>query len=126
MSRRLGAAGVYGAATVVMAFDERGQADTLERRIEVCARAYRILAETVGFPLEDIILDPNVFAIVPVSRRTGTTPSRLHRTCRWIREHLPGAKTSGGISNVSFAFAATIVCAKPFTRCFSTMPSMRG
>ena len=94
----------YGAATVVMAFDERGQADTLERRIEVCARAYRILAETVGFPLEDIILDPNVFAI-----GTGIEAHRNHavdfiETCRWIREHLPGAKTSGGISNVSFAF----------------------
>ncbi len=94
----------YGAAVVVMAFDERGQADTLARRVEVCARAYRILVETVGFPAEDIILDPNVFAI-----GTGIEAHRNHavdfiETCRWIRAHLPGAKTSGGISNVSFAF----------------------
>ena len=94
----------YGAAAVVMAFDERGQADTLERRIEVCARAYRILTETAGFPPQDIILDPNVFAI-----GTGIEEHRNHavdfiETCRWIREHLPGARTSGGISNVSFAF----------------------
>ena len=94
----------YGAAAVVMAFDEQGQADTLERRIEVCARAYRVLTESVGFPPEDIILDPNVFAI-----GTGLDEHRNHAvdfiaTCRWIREHLPGAKTSGGISNVSFAF----------------------
>ncbi len=94
----------YGAAVVVMAFDERGQADTLPRRIEVCTRAYRILTETVGFPPEDIILDPNVFAI-----GTGIEEHRNHavdfiETCRWIRQNLPGAKTSGGISNVSFAF----------------------
>ncbi len=94
----------YGAAAVVMAFDEQGQADTLERRIEVCARAFRILTETAGFPPEDIILDPNVFAI-----GTGIEEHRNHavdfiETCRWIHEHLPGAKTSGGISNVSFAF----------------------
>ena len=94
----------YGAAAVVMAFDEQGQADTLERRIEVCSRAYRILTETVRFPPEDIILDPNVFAI-----GTGLEEHRNHavdfiETCRWIREHLPGAKTSGGISNVSFSF----------------------
>ncbi|MCY4564377.1 MAG: methionine synthase [Gammaproteobacteria bacterium] len=94
----------YGAAAVVMAFDEQGQADTLERRIEVCARAFRILTETVGFPAEDIIFDPNVFAI-----GTGIEEHRNHavdfiETCRWIRGHLPGAKTSGGISNVSFSF----------------------
>ena len=94
----------YGAAAIVMAFDETGQADTLKRRIEVCARAFRILTEQVGFPPEDIILDPNVFAI-----GTGIEEHRNHavdfiETCRWIHRHLPGAKTSGGISNVSFAF----------------------
>ena len=94
----------YGAAAVVMAFDEQGQADTLERRIEVCARAWRILTEAVGFPPQDIIIDPNVFAI-----GTGIEEHKNHavdfiETCRWIHEHLPGAKTSGGISNVSFAF----------------------
>ena len=94
----------YGAAAVIMAFDEQGQADTLERRIGVCSRAYRILTEGVGFPPGDIILDPNVFAI-----GTGIEEHRNHavdfiETCRWIRANLPGAKTSGGISNVSFAF----------------------
>ena len=94
----------YGAAAVVMAFDEQGQADTLERRIEVCERAYRTLTGTLGFPAQDIILDPNLFAI-----GTGIDEHRNHavdfiETCRWIRKSLPGAKTSGGISNVSFAF----------------------
>ena len=94
----------YGAAAIVMAFDERGQADTLERRREICARAWRILTESVGFPPEDIIFDPNVFAV-----GTGIDEHRNHavdfiETCRWIHEHLPGASTSGGISNVSFAF----------------------
>ncbi len=94
----------YGAAAVVMAFDEAGQADTPERRIEVCARAYRILTEVVRFAPEDIIFDPNVFAI-----GTGIEEHRNHavdfiETCRWIHQNLPGAKTSGGISNVSFAF----------------------
>ena len=94
----------YGAAAVVMAFDEQGQADTFARRIEVCARAYRLLTETVAFLPEDIILDPNVFAI-----GTGIEEHRNHavdfiETCRWIHENLPGAKTSGGVSNVSFAF----------------------
>ncbi len=94
----------YGAAAVVMAFDEQGQADSLERRIEICSRAYRILTEAVGFPQDDIIFDPNVFAI-----GTGIEEHRNHavdfiETCRWIHQNLPGAKTSGGISNVSFAF----------------------
>jgi len=83
----------YGAAAVVMAFDEDGQADSLERRQAICARAYRILTEQVGFPAEDIIFDPNVFAVA-----TGIEATR------WIKQNLPGAKVSGGISNVSFSF----------------------
>ena len=94
----------YGAAVIVMAFDEQGQADSLERRIQICARCHRILAEQLGFPPEDIIFDPNIFAI-----GTGIDEHRGHAldfiaACRWIRANLPGAKTSGGISNVSFAF----------------------
>ena len=87
-----------------MAFDEQGQADSLERRIEVCARAFRILTEEVGFPPEDIILDPNVFAIGTGIEEHNNHAVDFIETCRWIHEHLPGAKTSGGISNVSFAF----------------------
>ena len=94
----------HGAAVIVMAFDESGQADTLERKIEVCARCYRILVEQAGFDPEDIIFDPNIFAI-----GTGIDEHRNYavdfiEACRWIRANLPGAKTSGGVSNVSFAF----------------------
>jgi 5-methyltetrahydrofolate--homocysteine methyltransferase len=94
----------YGAAVVVMAFDEQGQADTFERKVAICQRAYRLLTETVGMPAEDVIFDPNIFAI-----GTGIEEHRNYavdfiEACRWIHEHLPGAKTSGGVSNVSFSF----------------------
>lgn len=94
----------YGAAVVVMAFDEEGQADTYERRIGICERAYRILRDVADFPAEDIIFDPNIF---PVG--TGIDAHRSYaldyfRAARWIREHLPGAHVSGGVSNVSFSF----------------------
>jgi len=94
----------YGAAVIVMAFDEAGQADTFQRKIDICARAYPILTETVGFPAEDIIFDPNIFAI-----GTGIEEHRNYavdfiEACRWISTHLPHAKTSGGVSNVSFSF----------------------
>ncbi|MCY3795086.1 MAG: homocysteine S-methyltransferase family protein, partial [Gammaproteobacteria bacterium] len=94
----------HGAAVIVMAFDESGQADSLERKIEVCARSYRILVEQAGFDPEDIIFDPNIFAI-----GTGIDEHRNYavdfiEACRWVRANLPGAKTSGGVSNVSFAF----------------------
>lgn len=94
----------YGAAVVVMAFDEEGQADTFERRIGICERAYRLLTEVVGMPAEDIIFDPNVLAIC-----TGMPEHRNYaldyiRATEWIRTNLPGAHVSGGVSNLSFSF----------------------
>ena len=94
----------YGAAAIVMAFDERGQADSYERRIVVCERAYRLLVDRVGFPPEDIVLDPNVFAIATGIDEHANYATDFIRTTRWIREHLPGAQVSGGVSNVSFSF----------------------
>jgi len=94
----------YGAAAVVMCFDERGQADTYERRIAVAKRAYDLLVDRVGFPPEDIIVDPNVFAIATgIDEHAGYAQDFI-RTTAWIRENLPHAKVSGGISNVSFSF----------------------
>ena len=94
----------FGAAVIVMAFDEDGQADNYERRIEICERSYRVLTEKVGFPPEDIIFDPNIFPVA-----TGMDEHRLNaldffRATKWIRENLPYAKVSGGVSNVSFSF----------------------
>lgn len=94
----------YGAAVVVMAFDEDGQADNLERRKEICARAYRILIEEEGFPAEDVIFDPNVFAVATGIEEHATYGVDFIEGTRWIKENLPGAKISGGISNVSFSF----------------------
>ncbi len=94
----------YGAATIVMAFDEEGQADTAERKRKICERSYRILVDTVGFPPEDIIFDPNVFAIgTGIDEHRNYAVDYIDAT-RWIRENLPYAKVSGGVSNVSFSF----------------------
>jgi 5-methyltetrahydrofolate--homocysteine methyltransferase len=93
-----------GAATVVMAFDEKGQADTFERKTEVCARAYRLLTEKVGFPPSDIIFDPNVLAIATGMEAHDRYALDFIRATAWIKAQLPGAKVSGGISNLSFAF----------------------
>lgn len=94
----------YGAAVIVMAFDEQGQADTYERRIEICKRSYDILVDKVGFPAEDIIFDPNIFPVA-----TGMDEHKLNaldffKATQWIRENLPYASVSGGVSNVSFSF----------------------
>jgi 5-methyltetrahydrofolate--homocysteine methyltransferase len=94
----------YGAALIVMAFNETGQADTYKRRIEICERAYKILTEKVGFPPQDIIFDPNIFPVA-----TGMEEHRLSaldfiNATKWIKENLPLAKVSGGVSNVSFSF----------------------
>ena len=94
----------YGAAAVVMAFDEQGQADSLERRKEICARAYHILVEKVGFPPEDIIFDPNVFAIATGIEEHNHYAVDFIEATGWITENLPHARVSGGISNVSFSF----------------------
>ncbi|ORA53337.1 methionine synthase [Mycolicibacterium chubuense] len=94
----------YGAAVVVMAFDEQGQADNLERRKEICGRAYRILTEEVGFPAEDIIFDPNCFALATGIEEHATYGIDFIDACAWIKENLPAVHISGGISNVSFSF----------------------
>lgn len=94
----------YGAAVVVMAFDEQGQADTLQRRIEICARAYRILTEEVGFPPQDIIFDPNVLTIATGMEEHNRYAIDFIEATRWIKQNLPGCKVSGGISNISFSF----------------------
>ncbi|HEV7915306.1 MAG TPA: methionine synthase, partial [Albitalea sp.] len=94
----------YGAAAVVMAFDEQGQADTFERKTQICARAYRILVDEVGFPPEDIIFDPNIFAIATGIEEHDNYAVDFINATRWIKQHLPGAKVSGGVSNVSFSF----------------------
>nr|WP_200950018.1 methionine synthase [Nocardioides sp. Root151] len=94
----------YGAAVVVMAFDEDGQADNLERRIEICARAYKILVEEVGFPAEDIIFDPNCFALATGIEEHANYGVDFIEATRWIKQNLPGAQISGGISNASFSF----------------------
>ncbi|BBZ04063.1 5-methyltetrahydrofolate--homocysteine methyltransferase MetH [Mycolicibacterium chitae] len=94
----------YGAAVVVMAFDETGQADNLERRKEICGRAYRVLTEQVGFPAEDIIFDPNCFALATGIEEHATYGIDFIEACAWIKENLPGVHLSGGISNVSFSF----------------------
>ncbi|MFM8590359.1 MAG: dihydropteroate synthase, partial [Limnohabitans sp.] len=94
----------YGAATVVMAFDEQGQADTYARKIEICERAYRILVDEVDFPPEDIIFDPNIFAIATGIEEHNNYAVDFIEATRWIKQNLPGAKVSGGVSNVSFSF----------------------
>jgi 5-methyltetrahydrofolate--homocysteine methyltransferase len=94
----------YGAATVVMAFDEQGQADTLARKTAICERAYRVLVNEVGFPPEDIIFDPNIFAIATGIEEHANYAVDFIDATRWIKSHLPGAKVSGGVSNVSFSF----------------------
>jgi 5-methyltetrahydrofolate--homocysteine methyltransferase len=94
----------YGAAVIVMAFDEKGQADTLKRKTGICERCYRILTEQVGFPAEDIIFDPNIFAIATgIEEHNGYGRDYLEAVA-WIHRHLPHARTSGGVSNLSFSF----------------------
>ena len=94
----------YGAAVVVMAFDEHGQADTFERRIAVCKRAYDLLTQRVGFPPQDIIFDPNVLTVGTGMEEHANYAVDFIRATKWIKENLPGTKVSGGISNVSFSF----------------------
>ena len=94
----------YGAAAVVMAFDEKGQADTYERKVEICQRAYNVLVDEIGFPPEDIIFDPNIFAIATGIEEHNNYAVDFINATRWIKDNLPGAKVSGGVSNVSFSF----------------------
>ena len=94
----------YGAAVIVMAFDEAGQADNYERRIEICKRAYDILVDVVKFPQDDIIFDPNIFPVATGMEEHNNNALDFFRATKWIRENLPGAHISGGVSNVSFSF----------------------
>jgi 5-methyltetrahydrofolate--homocysteine methyltransferase len=94
----------YGAAVVVMAFDEQGQADSLERRIEICSRAYRVLVDQVKFTPNDIIFDPNIFPVGTGMEEHRNNAVHFFHATRWIKENLPGALVSGGVSNVSFSF----------------------
>ncbi len=94
----------FGAAVVVMAFDEKGQADSYERRTEICKRAYDILTKQVHFPASDIIFDPNIFPVATGMEEHNNNALDFFNATRWIRENLPGAKVSGGVSNVSFSF----------------------
>lgn len=94
----------YGAAVIVMAFDENGQADTYERRIEICERSYNLLVNTVGFSAQDIIFDPNIFPVATGMEEHRKNAVDFFKATQWIREHLPHANVSGGVSNVSFSF----------------------
>ena len=94
----------YGAAVVVMAFDEDGQADTYERRIEICKRSYELLVDTVHFPSHDIIFDPNIFPVATGIEEHRKNALDYFNATKWIKENLPGAHVSGGVSNVSFSF----------------------
>ena len=94
----------YGAAVVVMAFDERGQAATYEEKIRICERAYRILVDEVGFPPEDIIFDPNILTVATGMEEHNNYAVDFIEATRWIKQNLPGAKVSGGVSNISFSF----------------------
>jgi 5-methyltetrahydrofolate--homocysteine methyltransferase len=108
----------YGAAAVVMAFDEAGQADTTERKFEICQRAYRLLTERVGFDPHDIIFDPNVFAVATGIEGHNRYGMNFMEATRLIKEHLPGAKVSGGISNLSFSFRGNDVVREAFHSAF--------
>ncbi len=94
----------YGAAVVVMAFDEKGQADSYERRIEICERSYKILVNEVSFPPQDIIFDPNIFPVATGMEEHRQNAVDFFKATKWIKENLPGAHVSGGVSNVSFSF----------------------
>src|SRR5690348_11318970 len=94
----------YGASVIVMAFDEKGQADTKERKVEICHRAYKILTEQVGYDPQDIIFDPNIFAVATGLEEHNNYGVDFIEATRWIRQNLPGAHISGGVSNLSFSF----------------------
>lgn len=94
----------YGAAVVVMAFDEKGQADSYDRRVEICERSYRMLVDTVKFAPQDIIFDPNIFPVATGIEEHNNNALDFFGATKWIKENLPGAKVSGGVSNVSFSF----------------------
>ena len=108
----------YGAAVVVMAFDETGQADSYTRKIEICERAYRILVDQVGFPPEDIIFDPNILTIATGIEEYNNFGVDFIEATRWIKQNLPGAKVSGGVSNLSFSFRGNNVVREAMNSAF--------
>ncbi|SHH00714.1 methionine synthase [Winogradskyella jejuensis] len=108
----------YGAAVIVMAFDEVGQADTYERRIEICERSYRILTEIVNFPPQDIIFDPNIFPVATGMEEHKLNALDFFNATKWIRENLPYANVSGGVSNVSFSFRGNTVVREAINSAF--------
>ncbi|HZN45390.1 MAG TPA: methionine synthase, partial [Nitrospiraceae bacterium] len=99
----------YGAAVVVMAFDERGQADSLQRKTEICARSYKLLTDTVGFPPQDIVFDPNILTVATGIDEHNNYAVDFIEATRWIKKNLPLAKVSGGVSNISFSFRGNAV-----------------
>lgn len=111
----------YGAAVIVMAFDEQGQADTLQRRKDICTRAYRLLTEEVEFPAQDIIFDPNIFAIATGIEEHNATRSTLSRPLAGFVRIFPTPKSQAAFPMSAFHFVATILPERPFTRCFFTM-----
>ena len=113
----------YGAATVVMAFDEKGQADTYERRIEICERAYTLLTEQAQFPATDIIFDPNIFPVATGMEEHRRNALDFIEATRWIRTNLPGAHVSGGVSNVSFSFRGNNAVREAMHSAFCTTAS---
>jgi 5-methyltetrahydrofolate--homocysteine methyltransferase len=113
----------YGAAVVVMAFDERGQADTIERRFEICQRAYELLTKRLGFPPQDIIFDPNVLAVATGIEAHNDYALSFFEATRLIKHRLPHVSVSGDVSNVSFSFRVTRPCARRCTPRFCTTPS---
>ena len=108
----------YGAAVVVMAFDEQGQADTLNRRIEICQRAYRILTQQIHFKPQDIIFDPNIFPVATGMEEHRRNALDFFEATAWIKSHLPHAKVSGGLSNVSFSFRGNDRVREAIHSCF--------
>lgn len=116
----------YGAAVIVMAFDEKGQADNYERRIEICERSYRILVDEVGFPKEDIIFDPNIFPVATGMEEHNNNALDFFNSTEWIRKNLPGAHVSGGVSNVSFSFRGNNVVREAMHAAFLYHAIQRG
>ncbi len=108
----------YGAAVIVMAFDEQGQADTLERRTSICERAYRILVDEVGMDPHDIVFDPNIFAVATGIAEHNRYALDFFEATRWIKANLPGARVSGGVSNVSFSFRGNDTVREAIHACF--------
>ena len=108
----------YGAAVVVMAFDEQGQADNINRKFEICSRAYKVLVEKVKFPPQDIIFDPNIFAVATGIKEHNNYAKDFFEATKLIKKHLPFAKVSGGVSNVSFSFRGNNLVREAMHSCF--------